>query len=66
MPTGKPYGYDGATKGEQSFNTSANRPTSVPTPTNVAANQKLNNKLPANHNSGIGRLQAYNKGRRGR
>ena len=69
MPKGNSKGYDGATKGEHSFNTAANRPTHVPKPTdasNVAKAKKQTTSGKGNIGSGVARLQAYDKGRRGR
>ena len=65
MPKGKAYGYDGATKGTFSLGSEAKMPTHVPVPTDPKKTKALIDKMPANYNSGVGRLQAYKKGKRG-
>lgn len=69
MPKGYSKGYDGATKGERAMGGSAHMPTHVPKPTdavNIAKAKKQTTTGKGNIGSGVARLQAYNKGRRGR
>lgn len=60
MPKGRGYKYDGSTKGHGSVG-GAKSTAKFITPTDVKKNQALSKQLPANANTGIGRLAAYKK-----